>query len=81
MTASPEEYNVLVWCKGETRAGEKEMVDGLVLFAASRAAGCWGALDVVEVLKERGVPSVQLDEDTELPAQEACNPLEEGSSG
>ena len=49
--ASPEGYNVLVSCKGETWAGEKEMVDGLVLFAASRAVGCRGALDAVEVFK------------------------------
>ena len=69
---------MLVSCKGEARAGEKEMVDSLVLFAASRAVGCRGALDAVEVLKERGVSSAQLDEGTELPAREACHPLEEG---
>ena len=82
VTAAPSEgYNVLVSCKGEARAGEKEMVDSLVLFAASRAVGCRGALDAVEVLKERGVSSAQLDEGTELPAREACHPLEEGSPG
>ena len=66
VTAAPSKgYNVLVSCKGEARAGEKEMVDSLMLFAASRAVGCQGALDAVEVLKERGVSSAQLDEGTE----------------
>ena len=72
---------MLVSCKGEARAGEKEMMDGLVLFAASRAVGRRGALDAVEVFEERGVSSAQLNEDTELPAREARHPLEEGSPG